>query len=94
MKDFYVIAYRFREDLDADDLSELTKKFAEVGNAPGVTAHYARLDGQGGFVVQEATEDAAPGYEVTLRYVPWITFEVFPVATIEEAFPVIQRVYG
>jgi Domain of unknown function (DUF3303) len=94
MKTLYVIAYRFREGLDEPDLRQLTKKFAEIGNAPGVTAHYSRLDGQGGFVVTEPAEDEAPGYEVTLRYAPWINFEMFPVATIEEAFPVIQRVYG
>jgi len=94
MKTLYVTAYRFREDLDEDDLRELTKKFTETGNAPSVTAHYSRLDGGGGFVVQEVADDAAPDYEFTLRYAPWINFEVFPVATIEEAFPVIQRVYG
>ena len=94
MKTLYVIAYRFREDLHEADLRELTKKYTEVGNAPGVVAHYSRLDGQGGFVITERAEDEAPDYEVTLRYAPWIHFDVFPVATIEEAFPVIQRVYG
>jgi hypothetical protein len=94
MKTLYVTAYRYREDLGADDLRELTKLFTEVGAAPSVIAHYSRLDGQGGFVVQEAADDAAPDYEITLRYAPWINFEVFPVGTIEEAFPVIQSVYG
>jgi hypothetical protein len=94
MKALYVIAYRFHEDLDEDDLRELTKKYTEVGNAPNVIAYYSRLDGQGGFVVTEGVEDEAPGYENTLRYAPWTNFEIFPVATIEEAFPVIQRVYG
>jgi uncharacterized protein DUF3303 len=94
MKTLYVTAYRYREDLGEDDLRALTKKFMEIGNAPSVRAHYSRLDGQGGFVVQEVAEDAAPDYEFTLRYAPWIHFDVFPVASIEEAFPVIQRVYG
>jgi hypothetical protein len=94
MKTLYVTAYRFHQDLDADDLGDLTKKFMEIGNAPSVRAHYSRLDGQGGFVVQEVPDDAEPDFEFTLRYAPWITFDVFPVATIEEAFPVIQRVYG
>ena len=61
---------------------------------PSLTAHYSRLDGGGGFEVQEVSDDAAPDYEFTLRYAPWVHFDVFPVATIEEAFPVIQRVYG
>jgi hypothetical protein len=94
MKTLYVTAYRYREDLGEVELRELTKKFMEIGNAPSVTAHYSRLDGQGGFVVQEVADDAAPDYEFTLRYAPWINFDVYPVATIEEAFPVIQRVYG
>jgi hypothetical protein len=72
----------------------LTKKFAEVGNAPGVIAHYTRLDGSGGFVIQENLTDHAAAFEVTLRYAPWMEFEVYPVATIEETFPVIQKVYG
>jgi hypothetical protein len=51
MKTLYVTAYRYREDLGADDLRDLTKKFMEIGNAPSVSAQYSRLDGQGGFVV-------------------------------------------
>jgi hypothetical protein len=89
MKTLYVTAYRYREDLGEVELRDLTKKFMEIGNAPSVRAHYSRLDGQGGFA-----DDAAPDYEFTLRYAPWINFDVYPVATIEEAFPVIQRVYG
>jgi hypothetical protein len=94
MKRLHVTSYRYRSGLDADDLRDLTKKFAEVGNAPGVIAHYSRLDGSGGFVVQEDIADHAAAFEVTLRYAPWIEFEVYPVATIEETFPVIQKVYG
>lgn len=36
----------------------MTGKFAEIENAPSMTAHYARLDGQGGFVIQEIADDA------------------------------------
>jgi hypothetical protein len=94
MKRLYVIAYRYRDHLEEKDLQELTKKFSEVGTTSGVLAHYTRLDGQGGFLVQEMTEDPAKDFEVTIRYGPWMTFEILPVATIEEAFPVIQTVYG
>ena len=73
----------------------LTKKFAELGTAPGVLAHYERLDGMGGFMIEDVSqEDTERSYELTLRYSPWIEMEVFPITTIEEAFPVIQRVYG
>ena len=32
--------------------------------------------------------------ENLLRYAPWLEFEVFPVTTMAEAFPFIERVYG
>lgn len=94
MKHLYLTAYRYRQDLDHEDLRELTRKFTEVGNAPGVVAHYTRLDGQGGFLVQEASEDPAKDFEVTIQYSPWIVFEMVPTTTIEDAFPVIQSIYG
>ena len=94
MKRLYMTVYRYREHLGEDDLRTLTKKFAELGLAPTVIAHYERLDGRGGFMIEDVPEDAERGYEVTLRYSPWIEQEVFPITTMEEAFPVIQRVYG
>jgi hypothetical protein len=81
-------------DLDKDDLRELTRQFAEVGNVPSVISHYTRLDGMGGFVIQEPPEDPEQDFEVTIKYAPWMRFQTFPVTTIEDAFPVIQRVYG
>ena len=94
MKRLMLVAYRYREGLGEEDFRNLTKKFAETGNAPGVIAHYVRLDGKGGFLLEELPEDPEKGYEFTLRYTPWLEFEVFPVTTMEDAFPVIQRLYG
>ncbi len=94
MKRLFVTTYRFREGLGEDGLRECTKKFAEVGNAPGVIAHYFRSDGKGGFVVAEADADEAKTLETLLRDQPWIEFDTHPVTTIEEAFPVILSVYG
>ena len=94
MKRLLMVTYRFKEGLGEQDLRALTKKFMEVGTNPGVLAHYSRLDGQGGFLVEDATEDPAIAYEVTITYSPWLEFEVFPITTMEDAFPVIQRVYG
>lgn len=94
MKRLLMTTYRYRDGLREQDLRALTKKFQEVGTNPGVLAHYERLDGQGGFLVQEADENAEASYEVTITYSPWLEFEVFPIARMEEAFPVIQRVYG
>jgi hypothetical protein len=84
----------YRDGLKDDDYRALTKAFAETGTAPGVLAHYERLDGQGGFIVEELPDDAEKSYELTVRYGPWVEFHVFPTTSIEDAFPVIQRVYG
>jgi hypothetical protein len=89
-----MITYRFRGNLGEEDLRNLTKRFAEVGQPPGVIAHYTRLDGSGGFMLQEQQEDPEAVYENALRYIPWIEIEIAPVAAIEEAFPVALRVYG
>lgn len=87
-------AYRFRESLGEEDLRKLTEKFRQTGLGPGVVAHYQRLDGKGGFLIEEVPEDLAAGYEFTLRYAPWLDWEVYPIATMEDAFPVLERVYG
>jgi len=94
MKRLIMGTYRYREGLREDDFRKLTKKFLEIGNSPGVIAHYQRLDGKGGFILEEVQEDPERGFEFTLQYMPWIEFEVFPITTMEDAFPVIQRVYG
>jgi Domain of unknown function (DUF3303) len=94
MKRLYMTVYRYRQNLGEEDRRHLTKKFAELGTAPGVLAHYERLDGMGGFMIEDVSQqDTERSYELTLRYAPWIEMEVFPITTIEEAFPVIQRVY-
>lgn len=95
MKRLYMTAYRYRKDLGEEDLRELTKKFAELGTSPGSIAHYERLDGAGGFIIEDVSDqDAAKSYEITIRYSPWLDMEVFPITTIEDAYPVIQKVYG
>lgn len=94
MERMFMIAYRYRDGLREEDLRDLTKKFLEVGTAPGVVAHHMRLDGKGGFLLQRDPDDHAKAFEVTLQYAQWIDFEVIPVATVEEAFPVIQKLYG
>jgi hypothetical protein len=70
MQQLYMITYRLGEDLGEDDLRNLTTKFTEVGNAPGVIAHYVRLDGTGGFILQHRQEDPQASYDNILRYQP------------------------
>jgi hypothetical protein len=94
MKLMHAVTYRYREGLGEEGLRTLTKRFIEFGTPPGVIAHYERIDGKGGFLLQEVPEDPEAIKENLLRYAPWIDFEVFPVTTMAEAFPLIQRVYG
>ena len=94
MKRLIMTMYRFRDGLSEDDLRKLTKKFLETGTTSGVIAHYARLDGKGGFTVEELPEDEERSFEFTLGYAPWLEFDVFPITTMEEALPVMQRVYS
>jgi Domain of unknown function (DUF3303) len=96
MKELYVTTYRFHPDLDQDDFEALTKLFAEVGSTPGTIAHYMTIDGGSGFVVSEAVsdEERAKSFEMNVRYSRYMDFEVHPVISIEEAFPIILQVYG
>lgn len=94
MKRMFVTVYHYRSGLEEDELQDLTKRFMEVGSSDNVVAHYERLDGRGGFLIQEDAGDLDKQYETTLRYAEWIEFETHPVTTIEDAFPVIQRVFG
>ena len=95
MDTYFITTYRYRDGLRSDDYRDLTKMFTEVGNGPGVITHYSRLDGKGGVFVQKVVPgQEEKALEVVLEYAPWVDFESFPVTTIEEAFPVIQRVYG
>lgn len=93
MKSLYMIAYRYRE-LDDEDTQALTKKYMEIGPHPSQLAHYQRLDTRGGFIVQEVPDDPEMDYERTMLLNEWIEFEIIPIATMEDAFPVILRNYG
>lgn len=94
MKQLFMVAYRYRDKLDEDDLRHLTKKFVEFGEGPKPVAHYERLDGRGGFVIREFEDDPEKVYETVVRYGPYMEFEVFPVTTMDDAFAVISSVYG
>lgn len=94
MKQMVLIAYRYKDKLDEDDLRHLTKKFVEFGEGPKPLAHYSRLDGEGGFLVRELDQEPEKVYESVLRYGPYMDFEIVPVTTMEDAFPVIASIYG
>ena len=94
MKRMFMTTYEYRDHLDADDLKDLTKTFAQLGVTTGVVAHYERLDGRGGFMIEEVPENDEQSFEFTLRYNRWVKTDTVPITTMADAFPVIQRVYG
>jgi len=94
VKHLYLTMYRFHDGLDEDDLKKMAKKFLEVGGGQGIIAHYSRLDGKGGFIIQDIPNDPEKDYENTIQYTPFMDMEVVPITTIEDAFPVFLRVYG
>jgi hypothetical protein len=95
MKRLYMMTYRYR-DITDERARQLTKSYLETGPGPGLVAQYERLDGKGGFALYEVPdeEEAAKSFELTLRYQQWMEFELIPVTTFEDAFPVIQHLYG
>ena len=96
MEGFYLISYTYREGLNAQDRKEMAQLFATGGEAPGVVAHYARLDGRGGFMIQKQLqgEELKRDFEQTVSFSPFMTMEMHGIVSIEEAFPVFQRVFG
>jgi hypothetical protein len=57
MKDLYVITYRVREGFQAGhDLLELRRVPPDAETGAVVVAHYACVDGTGGFVVHDVRE--------------------------------------
>lgn len=94
MKRLFMTTYEYRDDLDADDFKDLTKTFAQLGVTTGVIAHYERLDGRGGYMIEEVPENDEQSFEFTIRYNRWVKMDTVPITTMADAFPVIQRVYG
>lgn len=96
MKRFEIVLYTYKAHLDDADLRTLTKEFVERGSGSGIIAHYERLDGRGGIIVQEVAADAdvEADYERTLVYSKFMDVEVVPATTIEDAVPTILKLYG
>ncbi len=93
MKHLYLTVYRYR-GLDEEATRALTKRFMELGSRPGILAHYERLDGKGGYILEEAPKDPEADYERILQLNEWLDFEVIPITTMEDAFPVVLRHFG
>jgi hypothetical protein len=84
-----VTTYRIKSHMTHEETGELMKTFANVGAAPGTTAHYVAADGSHGLVISE-TDDPAKGYRNILNYRQWVDFETAVVLPIDEAVPHIM----
>jgi hypothetical protein len=94
MKRLFMTSYEYREGLGEQERREMTAVFAEYGAGEGAIAQYERLDGTGGFLVSEEPPDLERDFEGTLRFSRWMHLTITPVVTMDEAFPVYQRVFG
>ena len=80
----FVSTYRFQPFRTKEQTRQLLALFAEVGNAPGVTEHFAFVDGTGGIVIGE-TDDIAGLYRNVVSYREFLTVETHLVLRVEEA---------
>jgi len=96
MKRLHMTSYTYHEGLTVDDRREMVRLFATDGEMPGVIAHYERLDGRGGFVIQEELhgQDLEKDFQQTVAFSRFMDMENYSITTEEEAFPVIQTVFG
>ena len=61
----FVTNYKVKPFLSKAQTSDLMAAFAELGTAPGTTAHYVYADGGGGIVIAES-DDPTEGYRSLL----------------------------
>ncbi len=96
MKRLEIVSYTYKTHLGEADIRALTKTFLDRGTNPGILAHYVRLDGRGGFIVQEVAADDAleAEYERTLAYGLYMDFELAVVTTMDDAVPTILKLYS
>ena len=86
----FVTEYRERANITREHLKRLMGVFAEHPKAPGEIAHYARMDGSGGYVVLESN-DVEALYESVLRFEEFFEFTITPVLHVEDAVGPILR---
>ena len=96
MKRLLMISCTYHDALSAQDRQQMVRLFAADSGTPGAIAHYERLDGRGGFIIQEQLddEDLQKDFEQTVAFAPFLSSEMYAITTMEDAFPIMQRVYG
>ena len=89
----FITEYEVRPDITREDQKRLMELFGKRGNAPGEVAHYARLDGGGGYIVSNSTDDDVPAlYERILEFSEFMQFSITPIMRIDDAVGPILKV--
>ena len=87
----FVSTYTFKPYMSREENMQVLARFAEVGNAPGVTDHMVYTDGTGGVVIGES-DDITGLYRNVLAYSDLVTFDTHIALTAEEAVPEVAAV--
>jgi hypothetical protein len=90
----FVITYKVRDSITEEKERRNLKEFAAWKPPAGIEikSHY-HAPGLMGFVTCEAASPAAL-VEYILAFTPYFEHQVYPVVDIQEAVPIIQRVYA
>jgi hypothetical protein len=89
----YILNYTFKSHMTKPEVAQLMETFAAVGNSPGATADYLRVDGRGGTMVGE-TDDLAGVYRNMLSYTEWMEMDLSVVLPTEDAVPQVLDFLG
>jgi len=77
-----------------DGVQEILKRYGDLGDAPGMLAHYIFTDGTGGIVISDG-DGAEHGYKTGLALGEFFDdVETRVVLPLEEALPIVMEYAG
>ena len=79
-----IVEYTLKPHMSKTEVKALMDEFGKRGAGPGETAHYVKVDGSGGFTIDD-DEDMNGAYEAALAYSQWMNFRLNPVLKIDDA---------
>ncbi|TIC80487.1 hypothetical protein E8D34_19080 [Nocardioides sp. GY 10113] len=82
----FLTTYHVRPFLTKAEVAAMMGVFAEVGDAPGVQAHYVHTDGSGGTLLTE-NDDPTVAYRHLLNFGEWMEFDTKVVLPVDDAVP-------
>ncbi len=79
-----IVEYSLKPHMSKSEVKALMDEFGKRGAGPGETGNYVKVDGSGGFTIDE-DEGMSAAYETALAYSQWMTFTLNPVLKIDDA---------